>query len=128
MSTIATIPQLRQQITQIFNRPFLRQLASVTGLIKRQRQVTAYQLVRTMLQVLGTRSHVNLADIHRAFCNNSGMALAYKPFHNQLKKKAMADFLNNLSVKYWLNGLTTTPVRYLRTTLLSGLSYMMAVR
>jgi hypothetical protein len=96
VSTITTIPQLRQQITQIFNRPFLCQLARVTGLIKRQRQVTAYQLAQTMLQALGTRSNVNLTDIHWAFCSNSGMDIAYKPFHNQLKKKAMTDFLNNL--------------------------------
>jgi hypothetical protein len=41
-----------------------------------------------MLQLLGTHSNVHLADIHRAFCNNSGMDIAYKPLHNQLKKKA----------------------------------------
>ena len=80
MSTITTIPQLRQQIIQIFNRPFLCQLARVTGLIKRQRQVTAYQLVRTMLQVLGTRSNVNLADIHRAFAATAGWTLLTSPF------------------------------------------------
>lgn len=116
MSTITTIPQLRQQIIQIFNRSFLSQLARVTGLIKRQRQLTAYQLVRTMLQVLGTRSNVNLADIHRAFCSNSGMDIAYKPFHNQLKKKAMTDFFEQLVSKalaQWLNhSACTLPAHY----------------
>ena len=79
-----------------------------------------------MLQVLGTRSNVNLADIHRAFCNNSGMDIAYKPFHNQLKKKAMADFFEQLVSKVLAQWLTTTPVHYQRIILLSGLNYMMA--
>jgi hypothetical protein len=116
MNTITTIPQLRQQITQIFNRPFLCQLTRVTGLIKRQRQLTAFQLIRTMLQVLGTRSNVNLADIHRAFCSNSAMDIAYKPFHNQLKKKALTDFFEQLVSKVLSQWLThnacTLPAHY----------------
>lgn len=111
MSTITTIPQLRQTITQIFNRHFLSQLARVTGFIKRQRQVNAHQLVITLMQVLGTRSKVNLADIHRTFCSNSGMNIAYKPFHNQLKKKATANFFEQLvgqALAQWLNHNTCT--------------------
>ena len=77
--TITTIPKLRQQI---INRPFLCQLARVTGLIKQQRQDTVYQFVRTILQVLGTRSNVDLVEINRKFCGNSGMDIACKLFHN----------------------------------------------
>jgi hypothetical protein len=126
--SIISIPQLRQQIVQIFNRPFLCKLARVTGLIKQQRQVTAFQLERTNLQVLCTRSNVNLAGIHWIFCSNSGMDIAYEPFHNQLKKKDMTNSFEQLVSKVlaqWPNhNDCTLPTHYL----LNGLSYMMAAR
>ena len=62
------------------------------------------------------RSGTNLADIHRAFCSNSGMDIAYKPFHNQLKKKAMTDFFEQLVSKVLAQWLThnacTLPAHY----------------
>jgi hypothetical protein len=69
---------------------------------------------------LGTRSNVNLADIHRAFFCSSEMDIAYKPFHNPLKKKAMADFFEQLVSKVlaqWLNhNVSTLPSHYLHIT------------
>ena len=58
-----------------------------------------------IVQTLGTQPKANLADIHRCLGAISGTMPNYKPFHNQMKKKALATFLQKLverATKAWL--------------------------
>lgn len=97
-----TIISLKRQLTQFFNADFLLKTAKRCGFIQRKRAIQPQPLVLSLIAALSKGNCNAIADLHRQF---NGMALsdndnvAYKPFHNQLRKIGFADFMKEL-VKY----------------------------
>ena len=69
------------------------------GFIKRQRVVKPLSFVLSLIAALSKGNCHAIADLHRQF---NGMSLsekdgvAYKPFHNQLRKKGFPLFMKEL--------------------------------
>lgn len=63
----------------------------------RERIITPYRLVVSLLVGLSTGRVETLADIQRCFNAHFGTAVAYKPFHNQLAKARFADLMRELT-------------------------------
>jgi hypothetical protein len=77
----------------------VERVARQTGLLQRKRKVSPLGLVVACLSTLGTGPVTWLADILRTFNKNSAAPVQYKPFHNQLRKKAFAEFVRRLLVE-----------------------------
>lgn len=83
-------------------------LARETGFVQRKRKIAPLGLVVACLSTLGTGPVAWLADILRTLNKNSGKSVRYKPFHNQLRKKAFPEFLRRILVEALSN--LTRPV------------------
>jgi hypothetical protein len=89
-----------------------------TGFLKRRRQITPPRLALALLSTLGTQKTKTLADVLRAFNALSGCSVQYKPFHNQLSKRAFPVFMREVFRK----ALTGLVLRVLRPMELSKLN------
>nr|MBF4217760.1 IS4 family transposase [Vibrio anguillarum] len=98
----STIITLKDQLAQFFNAAFLLKTAKRCGFIQRERTIQPQHLVLSLVAGLSKGNCNSIADLHRQF---NGMSLsekenvAYKPFHNQLRKLGFAEFMKDL-VKY----------------------------
>jgi len=94
-----TIITLKDQLAQFFNADFLLKTAKRCGFIQRERAIQPQPLVLSLISALSKGNCNAIADLHRQF---NGMALsdkdnvAYKPFHNQLRKPGFAQFMKEL--------------------------------
>lgn len=94
-----TIISLKKQLTQFLNTNFLNKTAKNTQLSKRIRSIKPFELVTSLISSLSKGNCSSIADFHRQF---NGMELssndfvAYKPFHNQLRKPEFASFMKQL--------------------------------
>ena len=94
-----SIISLKNQLTQFFKSDFLLNTAKRCGFIKRQRVVKPLSFVLSLIAALSKGNCHAIADLHRQF---NGMSLsekdgvAYKPFHNQLRKKGFPLFMKEL--------------------------------
>jgi hypothetical protein len=77
----------------------VERVARETGFVQRKRKISPLGLVVACLSTLGTGPVAWLADILRTFNKNSAASVRYKPFHNQLRKKAFPEFLRRLLVE-----------------------------
>lgn len=94
-----TIISLKSQLTQFFNADFLMKIAKWCGFIQRQRVIQPQALVLSLIAALSKGNCHSIADLHRQFngmCLSEKQNVAYKPFHNQLRKPAFADFMEEL--------------------------------
>ncbi|GGB78090.1 IS4 family transposase [Shewanella inventionis] len=94
-----TIITLKKQFMQFFNADILQKMAKRTGFIQRNRAVLPELLVPSLLSALSKGNCHAIADLHRQFngmCLTENDNVAYKPFHNQLRKAAFADFMKQL--------------------------------
>ena len=99
------ITTLKNELKAIFDHQSLLQLARNTGFTRRLRNLSPLHFICAIVQTLGTQPKANLADIHRCLGAISGTMPNYKPFHNQMKKKALATLLQKLverATKEWL--------------------------
>ena len=76
-----------------FSEQELNRLGKEVRYCQRERVVTPFRLVMTMLSTLSSRKVETLADLQRGFNALFGERLAYKPFHNQLSKRGFAEFM-----------------------------------
>ena len=91
-----TIITATQSLTQLFNEAWLNKTAKQHGFCKRLRNIRPLELVASLVSALGDGSVDAIADLHRVFNGihmDSAAAVAYKPFHNQLRKREFADFM-----------------------------------
>lgn len=79
----------------------IERIARETGFIIRQRDLVAYTLVLTLLSCLGCKATKWIAELHRTYNKLAGKSIEYKPFHNQLRKKACPKMLVEL-IEYTL--------------------------
>jgi hypothetical protein len=96
---------LTEQINTIFDAKRLFKLASDKAFIQLSRQINPRNLLLAIIQTLGCQSKANLADIHRNYLANKGMAIQYKLFHNQIKKEQCSEFIKGcfkLVMKHWV--------------------------
>jgi hypothetical protein len=71
----------------------LSELASKFGFIKRRRKLNAVELLSALMVCCSSAGVQWLSQIHRAYCGLSGRKISYKPFHNQLRKPELGEFL-----------------------------------
>ena len=74
----------------------LNGLGHRVGFCYRERLITPYRLVLSLLASHATGSVETLADIQRQFNALFGTTVAYKPFHNQLAKRSFKDFMQEV--------------------------------
>jgi len=73
----------------------LSELSRVHGFIKRQRTLKALELLSTLIVCCSSTGVQWLSQIHRAYCGLSKRKISYKPFHNQLRKPELGEFLQS---------------------------------
>ncbi|MBV7264535.1 IS4 family transposase [Photobacterium sp. WH77] len=94
-----TIISLKKQLMQFFDASFLEKTARKCGFTQRARAIQPQQLVLSLLAALSKGNCHAIADLHRQFngmCLSEKQNVAYKPFHNQLRKDSFADFMKEL--------------------------------
>ena len=80
-------------IKKVFSKKRLNKLGKHIGLSERERKITPERLAISTISALACRKIETLADIHRHFNALFSESVAYKPFHNQLAKKAFAEYM-----------------------------------
>ncbi len=99
------ITTLRDNLKALFDVQHLIPLARQVGFTKRLRSLSPVHLVCAIVQTLSTQPKANLADIHRTLGKLSKTMDNYKPFHNQLKKPALTELMQQLvnqATERWL--------------------------
>jgi len=97
-----TIISLQKQFKQFFNADTLQKLAKSTGLMKRCRAILPEQLVISLVAALSKGNCTSIADLQRQFngmCLSPEDAVAYKPYHNQLRKDEFPKFMRQLVMR-----------------------------
>jgi len=90
------IKQLGNKCKKFFSEKTLNDLGKSLKLASRCRQITPYRLGVAFITVLSQHEIKTIADIHRGFNNLFGIKIAYKPFHNQLRKKQFPIFMRHM--------------------------------
>ncbi|MGH8581334.1 MAG: IS4 family transposase [Gammaproteobacteria bacterium] len=78
---------------QAFPEDALNDLGKATRYCHRVRQLTPYRMVMTLMSLFAGTRVESLADIQRGFNALFGYAMDYKPFYDQLSKRAFAPFM-----------------------------------
>lgn len=95
-----------KKLKQVLNEKKLQQLGKSSGLIKRERNVTLFQLVIALICTLGGKETTYLSEILRMFNHLTRQRLQYKPFHNQLSKPELAGVMKQVMeqvLHHWVN-------------------------
>lgn len=95
-----TIISLQKQLLQFFYPNYLQHAAKVTGFMKRCRDITPDQLVLSLVSALSKGNTTSIADLLRQFnglCLSEKQTVAYKPFHNQLRKEEFPKFIQQIT-------------------------------
>ncbi|SHO58976.1 Transposase DDE domain protein [Vibrio quintilis] len=94
-----TIITLKQQLSQIFSPDFILRTAKQVGFTRRERAIQPVALVLSLISALSKGNCHAIADLHRQFngmCLSEKDNVAYKPFHNQLRKPEFAELMQKL--------------------------------
>lgn len=97
-----TIISLTNQFKQFFSADCLHKMAKTTGLIKQCREILPDQLVITLVAALSKGNYTPNADLLRQFngmCLSPENAVAYKPYHNKLRKDEFPKFMRHLVMR-----------------------------
>lgn len=96
----AMIISLKRSLRQFFSPENIHHQAKNTGFTQRLRDITPFRLVCCFIAALSQSHCSSIAALHRQY---NGMQLsppdfvAYKPFHNQLRKPAFVLFMKTLT-------------------------------
>ena len=85
-----------QQFKQVFSEPRLNDLGKAVGFCQRQREITPYRLVLSLLNSLSVGKVKTLAELQRGFNALCERGVQYKPFHNQLSKQQFPEYMRRL--------------------------------
>ena len=89
-----------RRLKQLFNADWLNKIARESQFMLRSRDITPLPLVSALVASLGDGKTASIAAIHRTFngiCSETAQGVAYKPFHNQLRKSAFPIFMERLT-------------------------------
>ena len=87
-----TVAQFANRIKRVLSPTRVNDLGRRIGFCYRERLMTPYRLVLSLLASHAMGPVETLADIHRQFNALFAMTVAYKPFHNQLSKACQHRF------------------------------------
>jgi hypothetical protein len=91
-----TIIDAIQHLRQLFDENWSNKTAKQQGFCKRLRDIRPLELVSSLVSALGDGQVDAIADLQRSFNGihiDTRAGVAYKPFHNQLRKAEFADFM-----------------------------------
>jgi hypothetical protein len=97
-----TIIDTSQHLRQLFDENWLNKAAKQQGFCKRLRDIRPLELVSSLISALGDGKVDAIADLHRSFNGihmDTSSGVAYKPFHNQLRKAEFADFIQAVTCR-----------------------------
>ena len=109
-----TVAQFANQIKRVLSPTVLNDLGRRVGFCHRERLITPYRLVLSLLASHATGPVETLADIQRQFNALFGTTVAYKPFHNQLAKRSFKDFMRavlDAVLQQWVVGVLQPTAR-----------------
>ena len=90
------IKQLGNKCKKFFSEQSLNEMGKSLMLASRCRQITPYRLGMAFISVLSQHEVKTIADLHRGFNHLFNLNIAYKPFHNQLRKKQFPIFMRHM--------------------------------
>ena len=108
------VAQFAHQIKRVLSPTVLDDLGRRVGFCHRERLVTPWRLVLSLLASHATGSVETLADMQRQFHALFGTTVAYKPFHNQLAKRSFKDFMRavlDVVLQQWVVGVLQPTAR-----------------
>ena len=91
-----TVTQLANQIKRVLSPTLINDLGREVGFCVRERLITPYRLVVSLLAGHTMGQVETLADIQRQFNALFDTTVAYKPFHNQLAKRTFPDLMREV--------------------------------
>jgi len=80
------LTKFTQTTKQVLSPKTLGAVASETGFVLREREITGHNLALSLIQSLATGKVETIADLQRDFNGMTGKNIRYKPFYNQLAK------------------------------------------
>ena len=89
-----TVTQFANQIKRVLSPAVINDLGRDAGFCVRERLITPYRLVVSLLAGHAMGRVETLADIQRQ--STFATTVAYKPFHNQLAKRTFPDFMREV--------------------------------
>lgn len=87
---------MSQKLKSHFSKERIRQLAAETNFVKRYRSIKPEELFWSLVQSFSSHQVEQLADLHRAFAQDSGQNVSYSAFYDQLSKPAFFEFMTAL--------------------------------
>ena len=100
------ISTITKKLKLILSKNKLNKLGKETKFTKRERNITAFQLVTAIICALGDKNTDYLSDLLRYFNRLTEQKVRYKPFHNQLSKPELALLMREVTDKvftHWVN-------------------------
>lgn len=91
-----TVAQFANRIKRVLSPTLVNDLGRRIGFCYRERLMTPYRLVLSLLASHAMGPVETLADIHRQFNALFAMTVAYKPFHSQLSKATFCDLMREV--------------------------------
>ncbi len=82
-----------KQFKRTFKESTLNEMGKATRLCRREREVTPWRLMLSLIEALSSATVDSIADIQRTFNALCGTHVQYKPFHNQLVKAGFPQFV-----------------------------------
>nr|WP_283106405.1 IS4 family transposase [Shewanella submarina] len=86
----------------MFNENYLNHTAKTQGFCHRLRAIQPLPLLTSLVSAMGDGSVKSIATLHRTFngiAMDTNLTVAYKPFHNQLRKEAFSRFVRQVTCR-----------------------------
>ena len=91
-----TVAQFANRIKRVLSPMLVNDLGRRVGFCHRERLMTPYRLVLSLLAGYAMGPLETLADIHHQLNALFAITVAYKPFHNQLAKDTFQDLMREV--------------------------------
>ena len=87
------VSTVSKQFKRVFSERRLNEMGKSTGLCRREREVTPWRLMLSLVEAFSSSTVESIADLQRAFNALCETEVKYKPFHNQLSKAGFPKFM-----------------------------------
>jgi len=113
----AQLSKIGASLARALDADTLMRMARSSGFCQRMRSVTPQELVVAVIAAMATQNTETIADIQRTFNALTGRSLAYKPFHNKLRKPSFAELMR-MVVEHLLDELVIEALRPMHSSAL----------
>lgn len=93
---------ISESLSQLFNQNYLNHTAKTQGFCHRLRAIQPLPLLTSLVSAMGDGTVKSIATLHRTFngiAMDTHLTVAYKPFHNQLRKEAFSRFVQQVTCR-----------------------------